>query len=189
MEFASYPKLSLRNSLPNPRSSEPLPGNQTATLSWQGGYSETPSDLFLQGSVVGTSFPGPRDPPPGESYAGVTDSSCALSLLSSQTWGSSNAAPSLGLNSMLNFNGTPMTQLAACSQGASIHQLPNASWCFKGIDPDNCSTEVVPDLGLGQISQLPNSQLAGELDAPQQGRRHYMDVEQSRAYESFHWSL
>ncbi|XP_027350088.1 squamosa promoter-binding-like protein 9 [Abrus precatorius] len=186
MELSSYPKLSLRNSLPTPRSSELVPGNQTTTLNWQGN-SETPPDLFLHGSVGGTSFPGPGHPP-GESYTGVTDSSCALSLLSNQTWVSRNAAPSLGLSNMINFNGTPMTQLAAASHGAAIHQLPNTSWCFKGIDPDNCSHEVVPDLGLGQISQPLNSQLPGELDLAQ-GRRHYMDLEQSRAYESPHWSL
>lgn len=182
MELSSYPKLSLRSPLPTPGSSELAHGNQTSTISWQGN-SETPSDLFLQGSVGGTSFAGPEHPP-GESYTGVTDSSCALSLLSSQTWGSRNTAPSLGLNSMINFNETPMTQLSASSHGASIHQLPNNSWCFKGID-----TEVVPDLGLGQISQPLNSQLPGELDLSQQGRRHYVDLEQSRAYESAHWSL
>ncbi|XP_014496166.1 squamosa promoter-binding-like protein 9 [Vigna radiata var. radiata] len=187
MELASYPKLSLRNSLPTPRSSELGPGSQTSTLSWHGN-SETPADIFLQGSVGGTSFAGPGHPP-GESYTGVTDSSCALSLLSSQTWGSRNTAPSLGLNNMINFNGTPMTQLTASSHGASLHELPNTSWCFKGIDSGNCSPEVVPDLGLGHISQPLNGQLHGELDLSQQGRRHYMDLEQSREYESAHWSL
>ncbi|KAK7285510.1 hypothetical protein RJT34_20283 [Clitoria ternatea] len=188
MELASYPKLSLRNSFPTPRSAELVPGNQTTTLNWQGN-SDTPSDFFLQSSVSGgTSFSGPGHPP-GESYIGVTDSSCALSLLSSQTWGSRNTAPSLGLNNMINFNGTPMTQLAVSSHGAAIHQLPSTSWCFKGIDSDHCPNEVVPDLGLGQISQPLSSQIPSELDMSQQGRRHYMDLEQSRAYESPHWSL
>ncbi|ESW34301.1 hypothetical protein PHAVU_001G141000 [Phaseolus vulgaris] len=185
MELASYPKLSLRNSLPTSRSSELAPGSQTSTLSWHGN-SETPSDIFLQGSVGGTSFAGH---PPGESYPGVSDSSCALSLLSSQAWGSRNTVPSLGLNNMINFNGTPMTQLTASSHGASLHELPNTSWCFKGIDSGDCSPEVVPNLGLGHISQPLNGQLHGELDLSQQSRRHYMDLEQSRTYESAHWSL
>lgn len=196
MEFASHPKLSLRNSLSSPRSSdssEQVPGNQTAVLSWHWqGNSETPSDRFLQGSVGGTSFPGARHPPV-ETYTGVADSSCALSLLSSQTWGSRNTAPSPGLNNMLNFIGTPMTQLATPSHGVAIHhhsQLPNTSCCFKDIDPGNCShDEVVPGLGLGQISQPLDGQLPGELDLSQQGRRHYMDLEHSSAYESSHWSL
>ncbi|KAL1312336.1 hypothetical protein HN51_038954 [Arachis hypogaea] len=164
MEFASYPKLGLRNTVPNPRSSQPISG----TLSWQG-YSETSSDLFLQGSVGGTSIPNVRHPPPSsESYAGVADSSCALSLLSSQTWGSSNMAPSLGLNNMLNFSGAPVTQLAASSHGESIHQVPNPWWC---------PNKVVPDLGLGQFSQLPNSQVPGEFDALEPGRRHHGNLE------------
>ncbi|KAJ1396022.1 putative squamosa promoter-binding-like protein 9 isoform X2 [Sesbania bispinosa] len=186
MEFASYPKLSLRNSL----STELVPGNQSSTHSWHWqGNSETQPDHFLQGSVGGTSFLGARHPPE-ESFTGVTDSSCALSLLSSQTWGSRNTAPpSLGLNNMLNFNGTPMTQLATSSHGAAMHQLPNTSSCFKDIDPGNCSHEVVSDLVLGQISQPLDGQFPGEFDLSQQGRRHYMDLEQSRAYESPHWSL
>ncbi|KAJ1409892.1 SBP domain [Sesbania bispinosa] len=186
MEFAPYPKLTLRNASPTPRSSEPVPDNHTTTLTWQAN-SQTPSDFFLQDSVGGTSFLGPRHPPV-ESYTEVADSSCALSLLSSQTWGSRNTTPSGELNNFLNFNGTLMTQLAASSPIAAIHQLPNASWYFKGVGSDNCSPEVVPDLGLGQISQSLHSHPPGELDVSQQNRRHYMDMGQSRACESPHWS-
>ncbi|CAI8614077.1 unnamed protein product [Vicia faba] len=183
MEFAPHPKLSLRNSLPSS-------GNQTTTLGWPWpGNSESPSDnFFLEGSVGGTSFPGARHPS-DESYTGVTDSSCALSLLSNQTWGSRNTEPSLGLNSMLNFNETPMTQLATSSHGVAMHQLPNTSCYFKDIDASNISHEAVPDLGPGHTSQPLDSQLHGDLDLSQQGRRHYMDVEHSRAYESSQWSL
>jgi hypothetical protein len=176
MEFDSHQKLSLKNALPSH-------GNQTTTLGWPWqGNSESASDnLFLQGSMGGTSFAGARHPPE-ESYTGVTDSSCALSLLSNQTWGSSrNTATSHGLNNMLNFNnGTPMTQLATSSHGVAMHHL---------IDQGNLSHETVPDLGPGHISQPLDSQLRGELDLSQQERRHYMDVEHSRAYESSQWSL
>lgn len=184
MEFASQPKLSLSNSLQSPRSSELPPGNQTPSWNWQGN-SESPSDFFLQGSVSGTSIPGVKHPP-GETYSGVTDSSCALSLLSSQTWGSRNTNPNPGFNNMFHFNGTPMTQ---SSHDVAIHQLPNTSCCFKDIETSNCSNEVVPYLGLGHISQPLNSQLHEEIDMCQQGRRHYMDLEHSRDYESSHWSL
>ena len=59
-------------------------------------------------------------------------------------------------------------------------------------DADNCSHDI--DLGLGhQISQPISSPLPGELDVSQQGRRHYMDLEQSRVYDDsqhhMHWSL
>ncbi|XP_027364302.1 squamosa promoter-binding-like protein 9 [Abrus precatorius] len=188
MEFASYPKL--RNTLQTPRSSELIPGNQAATLSWQAN-SDTQSEFFLQGSVSGgTSFLGPRHPSV-ENYARVTDSGCALSLLSSQTWGSRNTPPNVELSNLLNFNGTPMTQLVAASpQVAAIHQLPNAtSWYIKGVDSGTCSPEVVPDLGLGHILPPLHSHLHDELDLSQQGRRHYMDLGESRAYEFSHWSL
>ncbi|BAT96432.1 hypothetical protein VIGAN_08337300 [Vigna angularis var. angularis] len=191
MEFASYPKLTLRNTLPTPRSAEPLPGNHAAT--WQTG-SDTPSEFFMHGSGSGgTSFLGSKHPFV-ESYTGVTDSNCALSLLSNQTWGSRITQPSVELNNnnnnnnnLLNFNGTSITQFtAASSQVAAIHQLPNAtSWYLKALD----SPEGVPDLGLGQISPSLHSHLHGELDLPHQGRRHYMDLGDSRACESPQWSL
>ncbi|XP_020208244.1 squamosa promoter-binding-like protein 9 [Cajanus cajan] len=188
MEFASYPKLTLRNSFSTPRSTEQVPGNHAAALTWQTS-SDTPSEFFLQGSGSGggTSFLGPKHPLV-ESYTGVTDSNCALSLLSSQTWGSRNTNTSAELNNtLLNFNGTSsMAQFAvASSQVAAIHQLPNAtSWYSKTVG----SPEAIPDLGLGQISP-PLSHLHGELDVSQQGRRHYMDLGESRACQSSHWSL
>ncbi|CAJ1967464.1 unnamed protein product [Sphenostylis stenocarpa] len=182
MEFASYPKLTWRNTLPTPRSAELLPGNHAATLTWQAS-SDTPSEFFLQGSGSGgTSFLGSKHPLV-ESYSGVTDSNCALSLLSNQTWGSRTIRPSVELNNnMLNFNGTSMTQFAASSQVAAMHQLSNAtSWYLKGFD----SPEGVPDLGLGQISPSLHSHLHGELDVSQPGRRHYMDLGESRASASY----
>ncbi|RDY14833.1 Squamosa promoter-binding-like protein 9, partial [Mucuna pruriens] len=188
MEFASYPRLTLRNPLPTPRSTEPVPGNHGATLSWLSS-SDTPSEFFLQGSGSGgTSFLSPKHPLV-ESYSGVTDSNCALSLLSSQTWGSRNTQQSVELNNnLLNFNETSMTQFtAASSQVAAAHQLPNApSWYLKGGDSGNCSPEGVPDLGLGQISPPLHSHLHGEYDVSLQGRRHYMDIGESRACESSH---
>lgn len=206
MEFASYPKLSLRNSMPTPTStsSEQLPGNPTGTLPWQG-HSESPSLLFLHAGcspVGGTSYSGSRTSS-GESFSVLTDSSCALSLLSNQAWAPRNRAPSLGTNNLMSFDDTPITHLPATSHhghGTSLHhQLSNASWCFKGIDADaaaadNCSHDIAPDLGLGhQISQPISSPLPGELDVSQQSRRHYMDLEQSRVYDDsqhhMHWSL
>ncbi|RZC25501.1 Squamosa promoter-binding-like protein 9 [Glycine soja] len=180
MEFASYPKLTLRNTLPTQRSTEPAPGNHAATLTWQGG-SDTPSEFFLQGSGSsgGTSFLSSKHPLV-ESYTGVTDSNCALSLLSSQTWGSRNTAPATSFelnNNLFNFNGTSMTQFAVVSlQAAAIHQLPNAtSWLYlKGVDSGNCSPERVPNHGLAQISPPLHSHVHSELDVSQQGRRHYM---------------
>ncbi|XP_045804816.1 squamosa promoter-binding-like protein 17 [Trifolium pratense] len=161
---ASYPKFS-------PRTSEPIPGNQTTQITWQQNNSTTPSDFFLQG----TNFHGPtRHPPPMENYNEVTDSSCALSLLSNQTWYSRNTTTaSVEMNNLLNFNGSIITQ---SPQGAANYQLANSSWFLKGVDSRNCmSSEDVPDLGLGQNSQAIqaiHSDLRGVLDVSQ-GKRQY----------------
>ncbi|KAF7818967.1 protein STRUBBELIG-RECEPTOR FAMILY 2 [Senna tora] len=187
MEFGAYRKLTQRNALSNSRSSEQVAGNQTTSLPWQNNM-ETSSDIFLRGSVGGISYLGPRSPP-RESFTGITDTSCALSLLSNQTWGPGHGAPSLGLNNLY-YEGTPMTQLTASSPDAAIHQISNASWCFKGTEAGNCSHEVVPDLGLGQVSQPLANQLPDEAS---DHRRQYMDLlEQSRVYESsqlMHWPI
>lgn len=190
MEFAAYQKLGLRNGLSSPRSSEQVPGDQSSTLPLWSNL-ETSSEFLLRGSVGGgVSYLGQKSPP-GESFAGTTDTSCALSLLSNQTWAPENRAPSLGLNNLY-YGGIPMTQVAASSHGAAINQLSNASWCFKGIEAGNCSQEVIPDLGLGHISQPLANQLPGEFVMPQPDRRQLMDLEQSSSYESsqlMHWSL
>ncbi|KAJ7976860.1 Squamosa promoter binding protein [Quillaja saponaria] len=196
MDFSAYRKLTWRDALPTTRSSEQAPGNQTAVatgkfLPWQSNLENPQSDLFLQGSIGGTSFPGPRMPP-GECFTGITDSSCALSLLSNQPWGSRNQAPSLGLNSLMNVEGSPMTQTSSAPHGTTAHHFPTP-WAFKGNEAGSSLNEIVPDLGLRQVSQPFNSQLSGgELDLSQQSRRQYMEIEHSRAYESapqMHWSL
>ncbi|KAL2326929.1 hypothetical protein Fmac_020356 [Flemingia macrophylla] len=189
MEFASYPKLTLRNSLSTPRAADEAPRNHAAALTWQTS-SDTPSEFFLQGSGSGggTNFLSPKHPLV-ESYAGVTDSNCALSLLSSQTWGPRNTNPSPELNnSLLNFNATSsMVQFAAAasSQVAATHHLPNStSWYSKSVG----SPEAISDLGLGQMSPPLHGHLYGELDVSQQGR-NYMDLGEYKACESSHWSL
>ncbi|KAF7804130.1 squamosa promoter-binding-like protein 9 [Senna tora] len=158
MEFATFPKLSLRNAIGGSPTSCEQVGGGSVTVPWQGNCESPSSLVFLQAGggggcsspVGGTSFCGSRNSSSGESFAGgMTDSSCALSLLSNQAWAPRNRAPSL-----------------------------------------------VPDLGLGHhISSHPmSSPLPGEIDVSQQGRRHYMDVEQqSRAYDDsqlhMNWSL
>jgi hypothetical protein len=169
MECGLYPKFSPRNAFPTPRTSEPIPGDQSTQFTWQN-HSSTPSDFFLQG----TDFHGPtRHPPPIENYNEVTDSSCALSLLSNQTWYSRNTTtPSVDMNNLLNFNGSLMTQ---SPQGAANYQLANSSWFLKGVDSRNCmSSEDVPDLGLGQTSQaIIHNDLRSELDVSQGKRQYY----------------
>ncbi|XVF07335.1 hypothetical protein REPUB_Repub06bG0129700 [Reevesia pubescens] len=196
MDFTAYPSLSGRDSWPTARSSERVPGNQNTAMGrslphpWQNN-SESPPDLFLQGSPGGIGFSN-IGISPGECFTGVGDSSCALSLLSNQPWGSRNRASSLGINDMVNNEGSSVAQ-PTMPHGAVVNPYSNASWGFKGNDSASSSQGMPPHLGLGQISEPVNSRFSGGLESSQQSRRLYMELEQSRAYDTsmqhIHWSL
>ena len=201
MDFTAYPRLSGRDAWPTARSSERISGNQNTATGrslphpWQGNSENPPPDLFLQGSPGGTGFSG-TGIPPGECFTEVGDSSRALSLLSNQPWASRNRASSLGVNDMINTEGSSV------AHGAVVNPYSNASWGFKGNDsggssnempPNLTSNEMPPHLGLGQISEPVNSQFFGRLELSQQNRRQYMELEHSRSYDTstqhIHWSL
>ncbi|KAI5396371.1 squamosa promoter-binding-like protein 9 isoform X2 [Lathyrus oleraceus] len=167
MECASYQN----NSMLTTRSSELVRGDQTTPFTWQNNSWMPPSEFFQQT----TNFDGARHLPTAN-YNEVTDSSCALSLLSNQTWYSRNTtSPSVEMNNyLLNFNGSSLMTKQS-SQGAASFQLPNAAWFLKGVDSRNClSPEPVP--GLGQYSQAMNSDLHGEIDMPQGKRQYYWSL-------------
>ncbi|KDP24603.1 hypothetical protein JCGZ_25519 [Jatropha curcas] len=196
VDFSAYSRLSGRDAWPTGRSSERSPVNQTASTGrsiphpWQNSSQNPPSNLYLQGSAAcGAGFSS-SGIPSGECFTGVgiADSSCALSLLSNQPWGSRNQEPGLGVNTQ----GAPMAQSTA-PHGAAVNQYSNPSWGFKGSEASSSSHEMCPDLGLGQISQPLNSHFSGELELSQQNRRQYMELDHSRAFDSsthhIHWSL
>lgn len=198
VDFSAYPRHTGRDGWPAARSSELTPGNDTAATGrsishmWQISSQNPPSNLCLQGSTGGTGLFS-SGIPPGECFTGVavSDSSCALSLLSNQPWGSTNRASSLAVNDLFSAEEAPVVQSTA-HHGAAVNQYP-IPWCFKSNEGSNSSHEMCPDLGLGQISLPLSSQLAGQLEQSQQNRRQYMDLEHSRAYDSstqhIHWSL
>ncbi|KAM5558992.1 squamosa promoter-binding-like protein 14 [Rosa sericea] len=195
MDFTAYPRAG-REEWATTRTSERPPGNHTVTATgkflqhpWQSNPENTRSDLYLQGSAGGTSYPGPGIPP-GECVTGVTDSSCALSLLSNQPWDSRNRG--VGTNAFINTQGAPVAQSIA--NVGTINPFPTTSWSFKGNEAGSSSHQMLPDLGLGQISQPNNSHYSGELELSQQGRRQQnMELGNSRGYDSssqhMHWSL
>ncbi|KAK6289650.1 hypothetical protein POUND7_001191 [Theobroma cacao] len=196
MDFTAYPRLSGRDAWPTARSSERVPGNQNTATGrslphpWQNNSENPPHDLFLQGSPGGTGLSS-AGIPSGECFTGVADSSCALSLLSNQPWGSRNRASSLGVNDMMNTEGSSVAQ-PTTPNGATVNPYSNASWGFKGNDSGSSSHELPPHLGLGQISEPVNNQFSGGLDLSQQSRRQFMELEQSRGYDTstqhIHWS-
>ncbi|CAK7342388.1 unnamed protein product [Dovyalis caffra] len=199
MDFSAYPRHTGRDGWPDARSSECAPGNQTAATGrsishpWQNSSQNPPSNLCLQGSTGRTGLSSPGIPP-GECFTGVavSNSNCALSLLSNQPWGSRNRASSLEVNDLLNAEGAPVVQSTA-SHGAAVNQYPNPYWSFKGNGGSNSSHEMCSDPGLGQISLPLDNQFSGQLELSQQNRRQDMDLVHSRAYDSsnqhIHWSL
>lgn len=198
VDFSAYPRHTGRDGWPAARSSELAPGNDTAATGrsishmWPINSQNPPSNLCLQGSTGGTGLFS-SGIPPGECFTGVavSDSSCALSLLSNQPWGSTNRASSLAVNDLFSAEEAPVVQSTA-NHGAAVNQYP-IPWSFKSNEGSNSSHEMCPDLGLGQISLPLSSHLPGQLEQSQQSRRQYMDLEHSRAYDSstqhIHWSL
>ncbi|PON81038.1 SBP-box transcription factor [Trema orientale] len=203
MDFSAYPRLSGRDTWPTARISERVPGNQSAIPTgkflpypWQSNSDNSSSNLYLQTSAGGTSIPAGHGfpPPPGECISVVADSSCALSLLSNQPWGSRNRSSSsgLGLHSLMNAQGAPVAEPTTAPHGGTVDHFPTTSWGIKGDMAGSSSHQILPDLGLGQISQPLSGQFPGELELSQQGRRPYMEPEHSRDFDSsqhMHWSL
>ncbi|KAF8403884.1 hypothetical protein HHK36_011990 [Tetracentron sinense] len=198
MDFTRYPRLPGRDSRPNVRASDWVAGNQPTFTGkfvphlWQGSSENPPPNSFLQGSAGGMVFSSPGIPP-GECFAGVSDSSCALSLLSTQPWGSRNPVSGLSMNNVMNEGGTPIAQSTA-PHGSVTNNFMSNAWSFMGNEASSSSHEMQRVLGVGQVSQPINSQFPGELElATQQGGGKYMELGHSMAYGSstqqMHWPL
>ncbi|KAJ8899971.1 hypothetical protein K2173_024082 [Erythroxylum novogranatense] len=196
LDFTAYSRLSGRDGWPTTRSSERVHGSQgtgmgrSITQPWQNSSQNPPTSIYLQGSAAGTGFSS-SGIPSGECFTGVdvTDSTCALSLLSNQPWGSVNRTTGLEVNNLVNAG---MVQSTAPHVSA-VNQYPNSSWCFKGNEVSSSSLDPRPDLGLAHISQPLSNHFSSEVQLSQQNRRQYMELEHSRAYDSstlhMHWSL
>lgn len=195
MDFTSQPKLLGRDIWPAGawKSTEQLPGNQATftgkfiSQEWQSNSGHPSSAHFQQGSSGGTGFSSPGVSL-GECFTGVSDSSCALSLLSNQSWVSRNRSSDIGVANLMSTEAAPMGQ-------PTQPHFPVTSWGFKASEATSSSHGMRPDLGLGQFSPTINSQFSGNglLEPAQQNERQYMALEHSRAYDSstqqMNWSL
>ncbi|XP_074306999.1 squamosa promoter-binding-like protein 17 [Silene latifolia] len=189
LDFSSYSRNSERELWPGSKTSEAVSGIQSSSLGkfhhnlWPGNSENPPSEMYLQNSAGGTSYPIPS----GECITGVSsDSTCALSLLSNQTWGSSNGASDTRLGNLMNHGGASVSQHTP-TQTVTVAHLPNiheADIGLHGASSDH--------LGSGQFSHPLNSD---HLFMEQvHGGRHYMEVDHSNGYSSgsasqVHWSL
>lgn len=143
---------------------------------------ETSSEILVQGSSARTSYFGPEIHS-GECLVGVTDSSRALSLLSSQAWDSRDQSSSLGINGIVNDQGVSMVQSSGC-QNETIDGFPGASWGFKARECSVTLQQRSTDLALTQTSQPVSSHYYGDLGVAQQSGREHLVNENSIGYDS-----
>ncbi|KAF8395894.1 hypothetical protein HHK36_019849 [Tetracentron sinense] len=197
MDFTMYPRLPGRDGRPTIRAGYRIPGNQPTVTEtflphlWHGSSENPQVNKILQGSEDGMVFSS-SSIPPHECFAGVSDSSCALSLLSTQQWCSRNRVSGLAMNNLMNDEEDPMAQSTA-PHGAVTNNFRSNAWSLMGTEACTSSHEMSRGLGLGQVSQPINNQFSGELNLAQHGGRQYMELGHSRAYGSstqqMHWPL
>ncbi|GMI65744.1 squamosa promoter binding protein-like 9 [Hibiscus trionum] len=177
IDFTAYPRLPKGDAWPAERPLDRVPRNRN-TAPWKNNSVNPPGDIFLQDSLVGTGFSGTAISP-GECFPGVGDSSCALSLLSNQPWGSRTRAPTLEVNDMMNSEGSlspAQPPTGPTPHDVVVNPYSHASW------------------GLPRTSEPANVQHFGRLELPQQNGRQFIELEQqSRSYDTstpdIHWSL
>ncbi|KAI5325643.1 hypothetical protein L3X38_034717 [Prunus dulcis] len=98
------------------------------------------------------------------------------------------------MTTLINTQGPPVGQ-PITHAGTSNH-FPTTSWGFKGNEAGSSSHEMLPDLGLGQMSQPPlSTQYSGVLELSQRSsrRQQHMELGHTRGYDTgsqqIHWSL
>ncbi|GAA0168647.1 hypothetical protein LIER_23318 [Lithospermum erythrorhizon] len=199
MDFSAYPDLSGGASWSNARQPDHAsinfsPGaGKSHQQTWQNNSGCPPSGLVLHGSATRTAIPSPGIPS-ADRFTGFSDSSRALSLLSNQPWGSGTRSSTLGVNNLLNPDGTPMVQPFGI-HGAPGSHFSSPSWGFKSDEVESSCNELHSNLGLGPMSHNPpNYHNPSHLEVSQQrNSQQYLDNNHSRGYDSSHqhinWSL
>ncbi|XP_057783272.1 squamosa promoter-binding-like protein 17 [Salvia miltiorrhiza] len=189
MDFSTYPALNGRDLWPD-TSSERVMGNQASIT---GKYqlplhssSQNPLSDLLQGTTPRPSYSGPGASSHG-CFDGVPDSTNALSLLSTQSWGSRTRSTSLGASNFLGNNGAPpMVQPSINHHGAAIAFAYNQAH-------DGGLHEMPPDLGRGQTTHGASNEFIGELGLAQPNEGHFHELDHSRGYDTslqhINWSL
>ncbi|RRT65074.1 hypothetical protein B296_00025571 [Ensete ventricosum] len=192
-QCSSYPNFSCaaaRDVWPTART-----GDRMANNEWRG-VLDAPSHAAalhgthpcFQGPPVGA-FCSPMELPPGECLAGVSDSSCALSLLSTDPWSSNSAGnrcPVIPASST--FDGQPRTHSVIPSN------YFNSSWGTRGHGTRISSHEIQHEMGLaGGTTNVSDAHFTGQGEFSLQENGHCLDHGSDRAYDhsgpGMHWSL
>ncbi|XP_066353054.1 squamosa promoter-binding-like protein 14 isoform X4 [Miscanthus floridulus] len=180
----SYPRVptTMRDGFPAVRPGERAPGS----IQWQAsldphhhqsavaGYGAHSYGSQGRSSSRPPVFPGP-ELPPGGCLAGVpSDSSCALSLLSTQPWDTTHSAGHSHAASMpatAGFDGNPV---APPSLMASSYIAPSPWTDSRGHEGGRNVPQLPPDVPLSEMhsgSSSHHGQFSGELELALQGNR------------------
>ncbi|KAM0941506.1 putative transcription factor SBP family [Dioscorea sansibarensis] len=177
----SYPRPPIREVWPTIRA-----GDRIASSHCQGGFGpptsrshEHGAQQYVQGSIGGSLFSNPEARPPVECLAGVSDSSCALSLLSTQPWCTSTRSQTPTMPTSISFEGALMAHPVS---GVNNYQ---AAHCY-----DFQGHEVHHEMGTMQVSQNGNAHFSGELELALQAPsgRNYDQSTHCHCH-GMHWSL
>ncbi|XP_008787304.2 squamosa promoter-binding-like protein 17 [Phoenix dactylifera] len=163
-------------------------GDGVSSHQWQGSLgAPPPSEVaphvarqYMHDSI-GQALLSSPEIPASRCLSGASDSTCALSLLSNLPWGGTatrnDRAPTITASS--SFSGAPRAQPVLSNNYVA------SSSGFRSHEGGSSSLGVQHELGLGEVTQLGNSQLSGELELALQGSRQCMD----HSDDVVHWSL
>ncbi|RWW73523.1 hypothetical protein BHE74_00018586 [Ensete ventricosum] len=140
-----------------------------------------------QGPLAGN-FCSPVELPPGEVLAGVSNSSCALSLLSTHPWSSNSA----GNPSVIPANSTfdvPPPSTCSVIPGNSTTTL----WGLRGHGGRTIPHEIQHKMGLAEETEASNAHISGQVGFAPHENGQRLDHGSGRAFDhsvpGMHWSL
>lgn len=182
MDFSNYPRLPSTTS--NARDVWPTvsrAGDRFASAA----PNPWPLDYHRTAGSHGNFFSA-TELPPHECFSGVAaDSSCALSLLSTQPWGNHTTS-----------NRTPVMPHSHAPQSVGPGNFTNSSWGYRGRVERPGSHEMPNEMGIGILpgaAGAGNDQFTGELELDLQGNGPNPDHGSSRGFDhsghGMHWSL
>uniref|UniRef100_A0A1D1Y6Q4 Squamosa promoter-binding-like protein 14 n=1 Tax=Anthurium amnicola TaxID=1678845 RepID=A0A1D1Y6Q4_9ARAE len=162
-------------------------GDQGVSSHWQAGLDTESSGIVantthshIRSSAGGTSF-SCQEIPPGEGF-GLSDSSCALSLLSTQPWGTTPTKDRTPTISENNYGGAPLPQAGAAASFMS------SSWGFRG--QSSTAHEISHEMVLRQPTEI--GDFLGESEVALQGNKQCMGPGNERVFTPgnlMNWSL
>ncbi|KAJ6804225.1 squamosa promoter-binding-like protein 14 isoform X1 [Iris pallida] len=193
MDF-TYPRPPVTSRAPWPTVTASGGGDRVASsIQWEGTF----SDPY---GVAGAHHPYVQPQahftahklPSSESLVGITDSSCALSLLSNQPWGGDASprgrGPTISASSRLETGPTGQHMTTVPNNYMADH------WGFKGHGTSNASHEIQHQMEFGHFGNGHDDQFSGELELALQGNgRQCPNHAPARSYDHsggvMNWSL